>query len=188
MTPKLQALVASYPKIMAAYFFSSAAHFAVGQMRPTLEDPNVPYIVHPVEVAGIVAEVAGATVDMIVAALLHDVVEDTGVKITTIERMFGDTVAKLVLELTDYFTHENFPDKNRAERKRLEVLRMSIMSNEAKTIKLADGLSNTPSIAVNKPDFMKVYGREKREAWRMLAGGDWTLHQRLHEELDKWGY
>lgn len=188
MTPKLQALVASHPKIMAAYFFATAAHAAVEQMRPTLEDPDVPYIVHPVEVAGIVAEVKDATVDMIVAALLHDVVEDTGVKITTIRRLFGPVVAEYVMHLTDYYTPENFPLTKRSVRKELEAIRIANIPNAVKTIKLADGLSNTPSIAVNKPKFMPVYGKEKRAAWRVLQGGDDDLWVRLDEELLKWGY
>jgi (p)ppGpp synthase/HD superfamily hydrolase len=180
--------VASHPKIMSAYYFATAAHGAVGQMRETLDDPNVPYIVHPVEVAGIVAEVEGVTIDMIVAALLHDVVEDTKVKITTIQRLFGTTVAEYVLHLTDYFTPENFSALNRAERKRLECTRLSHAPAAVQTIKLADGLSNTPSIAVNKPKFMPIYGPEKRAAWNVLVKGDVGLIHRLDLELQKWGY
>jgi (p)ppGpp synthase/HD superfamily hydrolase len=189
MTPKLQALIAyDHPNIRSAYFFATAAHGAVGQMRPTLEDPNVPYIVHPVEVAGIVAEVEGATVEMVVAALLHDVVEDTGVKITTIERLFGLMVGGYVMHMTDYYTPERFPGLNRDARKRLEATRISLAPAAVKTIKLADGLSNTPSIAINKPKFMPVYGPEKRAAWRVLKGGDEGLWIKLDEELLKWGY
>lgn len=188
MTPKLQALVASHPKIMSAYFFATAAHAAVEQMRPTLEDPDVPYIVHPVEVAGIVAEAEGVTVNMIVAALLHDVVEDTGVTITTILRMFGVEVAEYVMHLTDYYTPENFKLLNRAARKTLEAVRMANAPVAVKTIKLADGLSNTPSIAINKPNFMPVYGKEKRHVLEALRGGDRGLWNKLDEELRKWGY
>ena len=180
--------MAAHPKIMSAYFFASGAHFGVGQMRPTLENSDTPYIVHPVEVAGIVAELPEATVDMIVAALLHDVVEDTGVKLTTIQRLFGSDVADLVLHLTDYYTPESFPMFNREKRKAMEVERLRNAPAAAKTIKLADGLSNTPSIAINKPKFMPVYGPEKRAAWRALYGGNILLWHRLNEELLKWGY
>lgn len=188
MTPRLQALVASHQKILAAYIFAEAAHGAVGQMRPTLEDPDVPYIVHPIEVAGTVAAVEGATVDMIVAAFLHDVVEDTEIRITTIRRLFGLTVGDYVMDLTDNFTPQNYPHLNRERRKAMEAERLSYISPEAKTVKLADLLSNTPSIALNKPKFFPVYAPEKRYVLEHLRGGDEGLWERADEMLKGYGY
>lgn len=173
--------------IAVAYAFSTAAHGAVGQLRPTVEDPLTPYIVHPTEVADIVA---GVTDDpnTIMAALLHDVVEDTQVSILTIERFFGVMVASYVIELTDYYTKERFPELNRDERKSLEAKRLGTISNTAKTIKLADGISNTPSIAINRPKFMPTYGKEKRNTITYLVGGDERLLIRLDADLAALGY
>ena len=68
-----------------ALVFATAAHAAVGQMRKYTNDP---YIVHPIRVATTVAKFGG-TDEMIAAAYLHDVVEDTGVSIVDILDMFG---------------------------------------------------------------------------------------------------
>lgn len=186
--PSLYAAGLKDGRVFAAAAFAAGAHYGVGQMRETLDDPNVPYIVHPLEVADTVAGVAGISTEAIIAALLHDVVEDTKVPIEVIRHMFGLEVAELVLDVTDVYTPEAYPDKNRAERKRLEAERLSYIDPEAQTIKLADGLSNTPSIAENKPKFMPTYGPEKRAVWNVLVKGDVGLIHRLDLELAKWGY
>ena len=81
-----------------ARIFATASHAAVAQLR---KYTNEPYIVHPAEVFSIVSTVDGATEEMMAAAWLHDVVEDTGVTNETIRAMFGDKVAELVGWLTD---------------------------------------------------------------------------------------
>ena len=188
MTPNLQAAMDKDARVIAAYIFALAAHGAVGQMRPTLEDPNVPYIVHPIAVAEIVAGVPGISIEAVIAALLHDVLEDTKVSILTIRRLFGAIVADYVLHLTDYYTPERFPNFNRAARKRLEAIRYADTPVEVKTIKLADGLDNTPSIALNKPKFMPTYGPEKRNLIEFLVGGDAGLWLQLDATLFGLGY
>ena len=79
--------------VKKAQVFAIAAHAAVQQKR---KYTNEPYIVHPAEVASIVAGVEGSTEDMVAAAWLHDVVEDTGVTITDINLNFGADIAALV--------------------------------------------------------------------------------------------
>ena len=71
--------------------FAIAAHKAVGQKRKYTGDD---YIVHPAEVAHIVDQVPGSTDEMVAAAWLHDVVEDTGVDITE----YDPTFAKVYIE------------------------------------------------------------------------------------------
>ncbi len=80
-----------------ARIFATAAHTAVAQLRKYTHEP---YIVHPAEVAKIVSTVPH-TPQMLAAAWLHDVVEDTGVTLETIRAEFGDEVATLVGWLTD---------------------------------------------------------------------------------------
>jgi len=96
--------------VRKAQVYAMAAHAAVGQKR---KYTNEPYIVHPAEVAKIVAGVPGATPDMVAAAWLHDVVEDTGCTFTDIHMAFGIDIATLVGWLTDVSKPE---DGNRAHR------------------------------------------------------------------------
>ena len=84
--------------IEKARVFATAAHAAAAQLR---KYTNEPYIVHPTEVASIVDNVEGSTHEMVAAAWLHDVVEDTGVTIEVIRAEFGEKVAELVGWLTD---------------------------------------------------------------------------------------
>src|SRR5262249_47136116 len=99
--------------IKNAKVFATAAHEAIGQVRKYTGEP---YITHPEAVAGIVSCVRGHTYRMIVAAWLHDTVEDTKVRIETIRDIFGDTIAYMVADLT------NVPKEagNRAKRHALD--------------------------------------------------------------------
>ncbi|NJW54729.1 HD domain-containing protein, partial [Salinimicrobium oceani] len=83
---------------------------------------NELYIEHPKRVAEIVKTVPH-TPEMICAAYLHDVVEDTPVEIEEIKEKFGAKVAQLVGELTDEFMKVNYPHLNRKARKQNEVER-----------------------------------------------------------------
>jgi len=103
---------------------------------------TVPYIVHPIEVSIRVALVPGATEAMVLAAIAHDLLEDTLTTRDEIVERFGETVASLVVELTDHFDAESHPDFNRRERKAMENHRQATMSSEAKVIKLADVENN----------------------------------------------
>ena len=119
-----------------------------------------PYFVHPEAVAKIVAE-KGGDYEMIAAAYLHDTIEDCDITYERILVEFGKRVADLVLELTDVYTSESYPTKNRAERKRLEAERLWKISDDAKMIKRADIKHNTSDIVANDADFAKVYLAEK---------------------------
>lgn len=135
--------------------FATAAH--MGQTRKYTGDP---YVVHPIAVAEMVYA-KGGDHEQVVAALLHDVVEDTGMTITDIESVFGMETATLVEELTDVYTRENYPDKNRKIRKALEADRLANVTIRAKLIKWCDLADNTRSIVEHDPNFSVVYLREK---------------------------
>jgi (p)ppGpp synthase/HD superfamily hydrolase len=94
--------------VRKAQVYAMAAHASVKQVRKYTGEP---YIVHPAEVAKIVAGVPGSTPDMVAAAWLHDVVEDTGCTFTDIHMAFGIDIATLVGWLTDVSKPE---DGNRA--------------------------------------------------------------------------
>ena len=72
------------------------------------------YIEHPIRVAELVKTV-DHTPEMICAAYLHDVVEDTGISLQDIERRFGLKITGLVKELTDEFEKKNYPHLNRRQ-------------------------------------------------------------------------
>ena len=144
-----------------------------------------PYIVHPIEVMALVhAHAKEPTEEMLLAAVLHDVVEDTVVGLDTIRRRFGFTVAVLVDQLTDEYTKEAYPDMNREARKTAEAARFVDVSPEAATVKLADLISNTRSIVEHDKGFARVYLREKRRVIFNLKHGDATLYSMAFAALE----
>jgi (p)ppGpp synthase/HD superfamily hydrolase len=153
-----------------AQVFAIAAHASVQQMRKYTGEP---YIVHPAEVARIVAEVPGSTPDMVAAAWLHDVVEDTGCTFTDIHMNFGIDIATLVGWLTDVSKPE---DGNRAVRKAIDRAHTAEAPAEAQTIKLADLISNSKSIVQHDPAFARTYLEEKRLMLAVMTKGDRGLH------------
>ena len=156
--------------------FAAKAHSAINHKRKYTGDD---YIVHPREVAAIVASVPH-TPEMLAAALLHDTVEDTGVSIETIRAEFGAVVAGLVADLTDVSTPGG---GNRAIRKGIDLAHTASASPSAKTIKLADLLSNTASIVAHDPGFARVYLKEKAAMLEVMTDGDATLLARAKATL-----
>ena len=155
--------------------FATRAHESIDQRR---KYTNEPYIVHPTAVAEIVRGVPH-TVEMIAAAYLHDVVEDTPVTIAEIEEEFGRAVAELVGWLTDVSVPS---DGNRAARKARDLEHTAAASAQAKTIKLADLIDNTRTIERLDPGFWRVYRVEKIRLLEVLREGDATLWRRAAEQ------
>lgn len=148
---------------------------------------GAPYIVHPISVMAILVEHNVEDSAMLAAALLHDVIEDCGVLIGTLEAKFGVLVASLVQDLTDEFTKESYPELNRAERKRLERNRLGEGSVPAKQIKLADMIDNSRGLDASDK-FTDVYMQEKAALIPLLSGqgsyalgGDTDSHTALME-------
>lgn len=151
--------------VKRALAFAAKAH--EGQYRK-YSNHSEPYITHPVTVAGLVAG-TGTTPKVVAAALLHDVVEDCGVRQDTMFSEFGQDVANLVYWLTDVSIGVK---ANRATRKAMDRDHLAKAPADAQTIKLADLIDNSASIAAHDPDFAKVYMREKRELLKVLLYGD----------------
>lgn len=158
--------------VRKAQVYAMAAHAAVGQRR---KYTNEPYIVHPAEVASIVASVPGSTPEMVAAAWLHDVIEDTGCTFTDVHMAFGIDIATLVGWLTDVSRPE---DGNRAVRKAMDREHTAQAPAEAQTIKLADLISNSRSIMAHDPKFAATYLEEKRQLLAVMTRGDAELHAR----------
>ncbi len=107
-----------------------------------------PYINHPIEVARILVE-EGAVSDPVVllAAILHDTIEDTATSESDLRENFGDAVAEVVLEVTDDKSLE------KSERKRMQVEHAPHLSERAKLVKLADKIANVRDVAERPPQW-----------------------------------
>ena len=160
------------PLINKAKMLAGKAH--EGQMR---KYSGMPYIVHPIEVATIVQSV-DHTDEMIAAALLHDVVEDTEYTVADISKEVSPKVAELVKGLTDVSKPE---DGNRKTRKAMDKDHLAKQSAEVQTIKLADVISNSQDIKANDPSFAKVYIEEMKALLEVLDKGDKTLYAKAKE-------
>lgn len=139
-----------------------------------------PYVNHLIEVASLVAEADPGNVDLIVAALLHDAIEDQRKTREEIALLFGERAAALVVEATD---DKNLP---KPERKRLQIETAARKSRDAKLLKLADKTSNLRALAVSPPAHWPEQRRRDYVAWATaVAGGlkgvsDW-LDQQFEE-------
>ncbi|MGN1051105.1 MAG: RelA/SpoT family protein [Acutalibacteraceae bacterium] len=148
--------------IHKAYFIAEKAH--AGQKRISGE----PYILHPTSVACILVEL-GMDTDSVVAALLHDVVEDTDVTIEYITKEFGETVAKLIDGVTKL---SKIQYSNREERQAENLRKMLMaMSNDIRVIiiKLADRLHNMKTIGVMSPQKQRDKALENMEVFAPIA-------------------
>lgn len=113
------------------------------------------YIVHPIKVMKI-CEMFTEKIEVLAAALLHDVLEDTPVSEkdilsfleTVMTKDQANNTLKLVIELTDVYTKEAYPHLNRKLRKEKETERLTQTSADAQTIKYADILDNSKEILV----------------------------------------
>lgn len=154
-----------------ALAFARRAHGAIDQRRKYTGEP---YIVHPIAVAEIVRSVSH-TDAMLAAAYLHDVIEDTPVRITEVAAEFGPEVAELVDWLTDVSRPS---DGNRRVRKQLDLEHIAHAPAAAKTIKLADVIDNTRTIQEHDPSFWRVYRHEIMRLIEVLREGDEALRAR----------
>ena len=166
------------PKSLKALPYAQKAH---GEQKRKYT--GEPYYHHCVEVALAVAQTPGATDESVAAALLHDTLEDTEVTYAMLLEEFGVTVAKLVRQVTDVSKPE---DGNRAQRKKKDADHLRRASPQGKTIKLADLISNTRSIAKHDPSFAVVYMEEKRLLLPHLRGGDAGLHKQATDMVNKY--
>lgn len=147
------------------------------------------YIVHPVRVMETLKRYH-ASLPMLAAALLHDVLEDTAVTkeelsnflLTLLDEADTAKTVKLVIELTDIYTKAAYPKWNRQKRKEKEYARLEQISPEAQTIKYADIMDNSKEIGTHDNDFAPVYLRECKAILERLENGNAELYR---EALDR---
>jgi guanosine-3',5'-bis(diphosphate) 3'-pyrophosphohydrolase len=130
------------PSILRAAAFAAERH---RDQRRKGKDAS-PYINHPLALARLLAdECREHDPKVLVAALLHDTVEDTATTFAEIEQLFGAEVAAIVREVTD---DKSLP---KAERKRLQVERAAHASRAARLVKLADKICNLRDLSNAPP-------------------------------------
>jgi guanosine-3',5'-bis(diphosphate) 3'-pyrophosphohydrolase len=121
---------------------------------------EVPYINHPIDVATLLATVAGVSdADVLAAALLHDTVEDTNTTLDELSERFGARIASLVAEVTDNC------DLPSDERKRIQEVEAPFKSSDAKLIRIADKTSNVGDIATHPPSSWSLERRRTYFEW-----------------------
>ena len=127
-----------------------------------------PYIIHPLAVAEIVAEM-GLDIDAILGALLHDCIEDTDASHDEIEKLFGQTVAELVEGVTK-LTRANFETSEQAQMENLRKMFMA-MSKDIRVvlIKIADRLHNMRTMQYQTPAKQVKKCRETMDIYAPLA-------------------
>lgn len=138
-----------YETVLKAFEFARAAHNGVRRRS------GEPYILHPISVAKIVVQEIGLGYKSIVAALMHDVVEDTEYNIEDIERLFGAKIASLVDGLTKIKSAFDSSSSSQAENFKRILL---TLNDDVRVIliKLADRLHNMRTI-----EFMPEHKRAK---------------------------
>lgn len=159
--------------------FVRKAHY--GQIR---KYTNEPYHNHVFRVAEMVMEYT-CDVHMYIAALMHDVLEDTEYKMKDIidilkqsgfEDCDMDYVCHMIYDLTDVYTSQDYPNINRKNRKKLESSRLSKILPSSQTIKYCDLIDNTSSIVKYDKNFAKIYLKEKKHILEYMDKGDSTLY------------
>jgi guanosine-3',5'-bis(diphosphate) 3'-pyrophosphohydrolase len=148
------------------------------------------YIVHPVRVMEVLKEYTSDT-QMLAAALLHDVLEDTPVKkadmlkflLTVMDEKMAKETLELVVELTDVYIKANYPQLNRKKRKSLELERMAKTSAESQTIKYADIIDNCNEIVKHDRHFASVFLIECLKNLEVMEKGNPKLRERAMQLL-----
>ena len=118
-----------------------------------------PYMNHLLEVAALVAQASDGDADCIIAALMHDAVEDQGRTFEEIGALYGANVASIVAEVTD---DKSLPKQ---ERKELQVSNAPHKSRSACILKLADKTSNVRAVVETPPTHWELARKQAYVAW-----------------------
>jgi RelA/SpoT family (p)ppGpp synthetase len=149
-------------EVYRAYLFGADAH--EGQHRLTGE----PYIYHPLAVARILAEMR-MDYNTIIAALLHDVIEDTAMAKEQLASEFGEEVATLVDGVTK-LTQVRFGSKAEAQAENFRKMILAMVKDiRIILIKLADRVHNMRTLGVMRPDKRRRIARETLEIYAPIA-------------------
>ena len=159
--------------LLTAIEFASRKH---STQRRKDEDAS-PYINHPIAVTHLLADTGGIT-DLVtlMAAVLHDTIEDTETTPGELDEHFGRTVRKVVEEMTD--------DKSldKAVRKQLQIEHAPQLSRRAKAIKLADKIANVRDVMESPPPRLVPRATDRVSGLDGEGGGRLPRHERCARE------
>jgi len=170
--------VLNRPTSNVAVIISAASFAAEKHREQRRKDVDAtPYINHPLDVANVLIEAKVEDADILAAAILHDTIEDTKTTPEELTEHFGERVCGLVLEVTD--------DKSldKLERKRLQVLKAPVASDEARLIKLADKIANLRDMKMPPVGWSEARVGAYIQFAEMVAGGCAGINERLDAML-----
>jgi GTP diphosphokinase / guanosine-3',5'-bis(diphosphate) 3'-diphosphatase len=128
-------------RLLSACLFAADKH----KTQKRKDKNSTPYINHPIHVSCLMSEAGVTDVDILIAGLLHDTIEDTKTSNEEIAQLFGENVLKIVLECSD---DKTLPKE---KRKQLQLEHAADVSMGAKMVKLADKYSNLSDLLENPP-------------------------------------
>ena len=179
---------ANFQQIRAAFDYARSSH--AGQLRKD----GSPFVTHPLAVAQIVAEELHLDSESIVAALLHDTVEDTGTSHADIARLFSPTIADLVEGVTK-LTRVQYTSKEQEQMENLRKMLMAMAKDiRVILIKIADRLHNMRTMEYQTPEKQKQKSYETMEIYAPIAHRlgmqkmKWELEDLSLKYLDPVGY
>lgn len=145
-----------------------------------------PYWTHLLSVATIVSQLESKNSrNEIEIALCHDLLEDTDVDQYLLEatllgfgyrQMEMKRIVTGVVDLTDEYTHEKYPDSNREARKAMEANRLASIQPYSQTVKYADIIDNLESIVEHDPKFAVIFLREVGGYIKRIWKGNMSLY------------
>jgi len=153
-----------------ALIFAIKAHSGVER-----RGKDLPYIVHPMEAVAIVATMTKDQ-EILAAAALHDVIEDTEYTVENIRKEFGERVANLVSSETDLVVEGKSESDSWKERKQYAIERLAKLDRDAKIVSLGDKLSNARAM-------LQDYEELGEELWDKFHVNDPKLHKWHYEGL-----
>ena len=165
--------------VQQAYVVARDAH------APQFRSSGEPYITHPVAVTSILAEMK-LDHETLMAALLHDVIEDTPVSKEDLSRLFGATVAELVQGVSK-LDKVKFKDIKEFETTNLQKMFMAMTQDiRVILIKLADRTHNMRTLGALKPEKRRRIAKETLELYAPIANR-LGIHN-IKNELEDWGF
>ena len=167
------------PWLTVLHAADTAARWHVHQRRKG--EAQEPYINHLLEVALLVAQATGGKdFDLVIAALLHDAIEDCDTPASEIAQQFGPDVAELVKAVTD---DKTLP---KTTRKSLQIEHAAHAAPRAKLLKLADKISNLRAMAASPPRGWSLQRKLDYVDWaRQVAAGLHGSHAWLEAQFDE---
>lgn len=164
------------PRLLQAISFSAKKHRFQRRKGGDAE----PYINHPIEVANLIASVGKVTdLEILMAAVLHDTIEDTETTAEELTELFGENVCGMVLEVTD---DKSLPKQRRKE---LQIEHSPHLSFGAKHVKLGDKISNITDVLNNPPADWSSETKSEYIAWAgQVVDGLRGINKELEDYFD----